>query len=104
MGTKVAPTYATLVLGYLEELMYEKITLEKGSVLLPQDTAGYCRIPQDCPGYRRIVLLPIIFHNKLLLVKNLKVFTRKHLYCHIILSIMFVFSMNHCVKAKTTAG
>ena len=24
------------------------------SVLLPQDTAGYCRIPQDCQGYRRI--------------------------------------------------
>ena len=30
MGTKVAPTYATLVLVYLEELMYEKITQEKG--------------------------------------------------------------------------
>jgi len=25
MGTKVAPTYATLVLGYLEEKLYEKI-------------------------------------------------------------------------------
>ena len=30
MGAKVGPTYATLVLGYLEELMYDRITLEKG--------------------------------------------------------------------------
>jgi hypothetical protein len=30
MGTKVAPTYATLVLGFLEETLYEKITITKG--------------------------------------------------------------------------
>ena len=29
MGTKVAPTYATLVLGFLE-ILYEKIRTEKG--------------------------------------------------------------------------
>ena len=30
MGTEVAPTYATLVLGCLEEILYEKIRTEKG--------------------------------------------------------------------------
>ena len=30
MGTNVVPTYATLVLGYLKELMYDRNTLEKG--------------------------------------------------------------------------
>ena len=29
MGTKVAPTYATLVLGLLEKNMYETVKMEK---------------------------------------------------------------------------
>ena len=30
MGTKVALTYATLVLGFLEEILYEKIRMQEG--------------------------------------------------------------------------
>ena len=29
MGTKVAPTYATLVLAFLEENMYKTVQIEK---------------------------------------------------------------------------
>ena len=31
MGTKMAPTYANLVLAYLEEIMYDELQSEKGS-------------------------------------------------------------------------
>ena len=48
MGTKVAPTYATLVLGYLEELMYEKITLEKGHDFAQYIIENWKRFLDDC--------------------------------------------------------
>ena len=48
MGTKVAPTYATLVLGYLEELMYEKITLEKGQNFGHYIIENWKRFLDDC--------------------------------------------------------
>ena len=48
MGTKVAPTYATLVLGYLEELMYEKNTLEKGQKFGHYIIENWKRFLDDC--------------------------------------------------------
>ena len=33
MGTKFAPVYATLVIGYLEEMLYEKINAKYGNQL-----------------------------------------------------------------------
>ena len=48
MGTKVAPTYATLVLGYLEELMYEKITREKGQNFGHYIIENWKRFLDDC--------------------------------------------------------
>jgi hypothetical protein len=38
MGTKMAPTYATLVLGYLEHILYEQLLNSYG-----QEFASYVR-------------------------------------------------------------
>ena len=48
MGAKVSPTYATLVLGYLEELMYERITIEKGHNFGQYIMENWKRFLDDC--------------------------------------------------------
>ena len=48
MGAKVSPTYATLFLGYLEELMYERITIEKGHNFGQYIMENWKRFLDDC--------------------------------------------------------
>ena len=52
MGTKVVPTYATLVLGYLEELMYDRNTLEKGHNFGQCIIENWKRFSDDCFSIR----------------------------------------------------
>ena len=47
-GTKVAPTYATLVLGFLEEILYEKIRTEKGKEFAKYIEDKRKRYLEDC--------------------------------------------------------
>lgn len=48
MGTKVAPTYAALVLGFLEEIMYERIKTEKGHEFGQFIIDNWKRFLDDC--------------------------------------------------------
>ncbi|MCG8076000.1 MAG: GIY-YIG nuclease family protein, partial [Candidatus Thiodiazotropha taylori] len=48
MGTKVAPTYATLVLGFLEETLYENIKLEMGEQFGQYVENQWKRYLDDC--------------------------------------------------------
>lgn len=65
MGTKVAPTYATLVLGYLEEILYEKLENKYGREFSEYIQSNFWRFIDDCFS----VFLPnmniIDFHNDL---------------------------------------
>lgn len=48
MGTKVAPTYATLVLGYLEEMLYSKIETKFGENFTEFVKSNFLRFLDDC--------------------------------------------------------
>ncbi len=48
MGTKVAPTYATLVLGYLEEKLYEKMAISKDPGFSSFVQTHFLRFLDDC--------------------------------------------------------
>lgn len=48
MGTKVAPTYATLVLGYLEETLYSKMKDKYGSSFSEFIKENFKRFLDDC--------------------------------------------------------
>ena len=48
MGTKVAPTYATLVLDFLEEILYEKNRTEKGKEFAKYIEDQWKRYLDDC--------------------------------------------------------
>ena len=48
MGTKMAPTYANLVLAYLEEQLYQKISTEKGDEFGNFIRHNYLRYLDDC--------------------------------------------------------
>ena len=48
MGTKVAPTYATLVLGYLEEKLYDLIKQQNGDQLADYVKTNWKRFLDDC--------------------------------------------------------
>jgi hypothetical protein len=47
MGTKCAPSYATLTLGYLQELMFADIEREKGKSTLNKMKCKYFRYLDD---------------------------------------------------------
>lgn len=48
MGTKVAPTYATLVLGYLEDILYDKIEQSSGTEFSDFLKNNVLRFLDDC--------------------------------------------------------
>ena len=48
MGTKMAPTYATLTLGYLEEKMYEKARRQFNHQTAQNIKNGWKRYLDDC--------------------------------------------------------
>lgn len=48
MGTKMAPTYATLVLGYLEELMYREVEKLHGEEFSSYIEDNFWRFLDDC--------------------------------------------------------
>ena len=48
MGTKVAPTYATLVLGYLEKLFYSKVEEKFGTSMKDYIVNSWKRFLDDC--------------------------------------------------------
>ena len=48
MGTKVAPTYATLVLAFLEEKMYKTVKIEKGEIIAKYIKEQWKRFLDDC--------------------------------------------------------
>ena len=48
MGTKIGPTYATLVMGYLEVKLYDKIKEEKGTEIVEQFIQAWKRFLDDC--------------------------------------------------------
>ena len=48
MGTKFAPVYATLVKGYLEETLYEKINARFGSQYTDEFINSWRRFLDDC--------------------------------------------------------
>ena len=48
MGTKVAPTYATLVLAFLEERMYKTVKIEKGENFAKYIKEQWKRFLDDC--------------------------------------------------------
>lgn len=48
MGTKMAPTYAILVLAFLEERLYEKLQIEKGIDYSTFVQEGFLRYIDDC--------------------------------------------------------
>ncbi|MEW8544348.1 MAG: hypothetical protein AB2693_12510 [Candidatus Thiodiazotropha sp.] len=48
MGTKVAPTYATLTLGYLEQKLYQKITETFGQEFGIEFQRSWYRFLDDC--------------------------------------------------------
>jgi hypothetical protein len=48
MGTKVAPTYATLVLGYLEDKLYQKLLLEQDKNFAYYFQTHWKRFQDDC--------------------------------------------------------
>ena len=48
MGTKMAPTYATLTLGYLEEILYSKINEQFNSTTADNIKTTWKRFLDDC--------------------------------------------------------
>jgi len=48
MGTKVAPTYATLVMGYLEDKLYQNIRIEFGDEFSDYIQQNWKRYLDDC--------------------------------------------------------
>ena len=48
MGTKMAPTYATLTLAYLEKNLYEKIGKKYGNDIKNEFTKSWKRYLDDC--------------------------------------------------------
>ena len=48
MGTKFAPVYATLVMGYLEETLYEKIKIRFGHEFGNEFIQNWKRFLDDC--------------------------------------------------------
>ena len=48
MGTKLGPTYATLVMGFLEEKLYDNIKTEKGESYMNEFINGWKRFLDDC--------------------------------------------------------
>ncbi|XP_071172172.1 uncharacterized protein [Mytilus edulis] len=48
MGTKMAPSYATLVLGYLEQLLYEKMSHKYGNEFAIYIRQNWKRFLDDC--------------------------------------------------------
>ena len=48
MGTKMAPTYATLTLGYLEEILYSKINEQFNSTTADNTKTTWKRFLDDC--------------------------------------------------------
>ena len=48
MGTKVAPTHATLVLAFLEEKMYKTVKIEKGEIFAKYIKEQWKRFLDDC--------------------------------------------------------
>jgi len=66
MGTKVAPTYATLVLGYLEEKLYVKIASEKGGDFAEYIQKQWKRYLDDCFMFWERSLSDLIFFENIL--------------------------------------
>ncbi len=77
MGTKCAPTYATLVMGYLEIGLYEKIETEYGAEIRNYFESHYKRFLDDC-----FILWPFGEPQKLIdIIDNLNpgiTFTSEH--------------------------
>ena len=48
MCTKFAPVYATLVIGYLEEILYEKINAKYGNQFTNEFIKNWKRFLDDC--------------------------------------------------------
>ena len=48
MGTKMAPTYATLVLGYLENILYDKVGVKYGNEVKEYLITNWKRFLDDC--------------------------------------------------------
>ena len=48
MGTKMAPTYATLILAYLEENLYEIIVKKYGNDIKEEFTKSLKKYLDDC--------------------------------------------------------
>ena len=48
MGTKIGPTYATLVMGYLEDQLYKKIIEDKGVIIGQRFIELWKRFLDDC--------------------------------------------------------
>jgi hypothetical protein len=48
MGTKMAPTYATLVLGYLEHILYEQLLNSYGQKFASYVRQSWKRFLDDC--------------------------------------------------------
>lgn len=64
MGTKMAPTYATLVMGYLEQILYEKYKEKFGNDDIEELINGFKRFLDDCfILWKRSTEELIIFHQ-----------------------------------------
>lgn len=64
MGTKMAPTYATLVLGYLEKQLYTLLLKEKGDLFAHYIETHWKRFLDDCFIFWPFSLKELeIFHN-----------------------------------------
>ena len=48
MGTKFAPVYATLAIGYLEEMLYKKINAKYGNQFTNEFIKNWKRFLDDC--------------------------------------------------------
>lgn len=66
MGTKVAPTYATLVLGFLEEKMYEKIKTKKDENLATYIRKEWKRYLDDCFMFWERSTSDLVYFEKVL--------------------------------------
>ena len=66
MGTKVGPTYATLALGYLEELMYGRITLKKAHNFGQYIMEKWKRYLDDCFSIRPFSFQDLIYFENVL--------------------------------------
>jgi hypothetical protein len=65
MGTKMAPTYATLVLGYLEHILYEQLLNSYGQEFTSYVRQNWKRFLDDCFIIWNSDIPVEIFHTEL---------------------------------------